>query len=195
MTHPRIIGLSGVARAGKDTVGEILENLYGYKTKSFSDTLNKALIALNPRVDVKVPDLRVSRYADVIEEYGYEHAKEYPEIRTLLQRMGTEVGRDILGPNIWVEALFNDVGAWDKVAITNVRFPNEYAAVKEYGGVVWRVDRPGFEAANGHVSDTALDDYDFDATIYNNGTQRQLADRVMSLLDNHPNPLQAVFNR
>lgn len=183
--YPQIIGLNGVARSGKDTVADILHDLYGYQKASFSDMLNRALIALNPQVS---HDLTLRRYAEWEEELGYEGAKEIPEIRRLLQAMGTEVGRDLLGANIWVDALFKNLPNTLTV-ITNVRFPNEYTAVKERGGVVWRVDRPGFEPALDHISDRALDAYSFDSRIYNDGTVRDLADKVMRLLD----PVQAVF--
>lgn len=200
MTIPHIIGLNGVARAGKDTIADILRNLYGHEPKSFSEVLNQALVNLNPWL-VFVTDFGRKtgsiRYADYVEEHGYEKAKETPEVRRLLQAMGTEVGRNLLGADIWVDAMFNDVEAWGKTAIVNVRFPNEYQAVKDVGGVVWRVERPGFEPSNGHISDTALDGYEFDAVIQNDGTVHDLAEKVMKILSpvaSH-NPLQEVFNR
>jgi hypothetical protein len=198
VTFPPIIGLNGVARAGKDTVGGILHDLYGYEIKSFSDILNQALIALNPIVvvpwEVDVPGLIVAghepytdlyiRYADLAEQVGYEAAKEVPEVRALLQRMGTEVGRDLLGADIWVDALFKRIEPRQKIAIVNVRFPNEYRAVRNMGGEVWRVDRPGYDPAQGHLSDRALEGYDFDAVILNDGSIRDLANKVMNRMDN-----------
>jgi hypothetical protein len=193
---PAIIGLNGVARAGKDTVAKILHDLYGYEVLSFSDALNKALIALNPMVPlggeykdgriVRLDDKGWTHYATLIEGVGYERAKEIPEVRRLLQAMGTEVGRDLLGANIWVEALFNNLPTGKLIAISNVRFPNEFNAVQDRGGVVWRVERPGFEPSNGHVSDTALDTYFFDAYIDNNSSVAALADKVMDLLAGSP---------
>lgn len=185
--RPLVIGLNGVARAGKDTVAGILRDLYGYQIASFSDILNKSLIALNPWVIESSEGWL--RYADTIDLLGYEKAKEIPEVRRLLQAMGTEVGRNLLGENIWVEAMFKNLPP-GLVTITNVRFPNEYEAVKARGGVVWRVDRPGFKPANNHISDTALDAYSFDARIYNDGTVHDLADRVMHRLD----PLMSALN-
>lgn len=185
MTLPTIVGLNGVARSGKDTVAGMLHDLYGYESASFSDTLNKALIALNPWVSEAPGEPKGPyRYAEYEKALGYEKAKENPEVRRLLQAMGTEVGRDLLGENIWVEALFKNLPP-GLVAIVNVRFPNEYAAVKERGGVVWRVMRPGFEPALGHISDTALDDHDFDDYILNDGSLNDLAHRVIAVLHKH----------
>jgi hypothetical protein len=188
VTYPSIIGLSGVARAGKDTLGVILHDLYGYEIMSFSDVLNRALIALNPVIQIPweqdVPGLIVSgarfgepllmRYATLEEQIGYEGAKEVPEVRALLQRLGTEVGRDILGEDIWVDAMFAKYKPGMRWAIVNVRFPNEYKVVKDYGGEVWHVARPGYEPAQGHISDRALDGYAFDWHICNDGTVKDL---------------------
>ena len=81
--------------------------------------------------------------------------------RKLLQLLGTECGREILHPNIWVNALFADYkpvgdnlleGEVRKVReedlvypnwiITDVRFPNEAKTIQDKGGIVIRVNRP-----------------------------------------------------
>lgn len=193
--YPPIIGLNGVARAGKDTVAQILHDLYGYEIFSFSETLNDALVVLNPIVKIPweqdVPGLVVVgtrpgdplfiRYADLVNEVGYETAKEIPEVRRLLQTMGTEVGREMFGEDVWVDALFKKIGNRFAV-ITNVRFPNEADEVWMRGGVVWKVSRPGYKPALGHLSDTALDAYRKDALLRNDGTIRDLALQVVQLL-------------
>ena len=112
--------------------------------------------------------------------------------RKILQLLGTEAGRHIIHPNIWVNALFADYnplgfdykgsvdkeieGSWvyPNWIITDVRFPNEAQAIKDKGGIMIRINRPQF-MANGrvivkdeHESETALDDYDgFDYVIEN----------------------------
>lgn len=85
-----------------------------------------------------------------------------PSIRTLLQQAGTECGRNILHPNIWVNALmseyenlehiakikiirkgFNTLGLNRRIKwlITDTRFPNEIKAVKDREGITIRVNR------------------------------------------------------
>jgi hypothetical protein len=64
-----------------------------------------------------------------------------------------------------------------------VRFPNEYEKVRSLRGVMWRVNRPGTEPALGHISDTALDTFEFDQVIENDGTVKDLADKVIAILD------------
>lgn len=61
--------------------------------------------------------------------------------RRMLQLIGTECGRDIIHPNIWVNALFADYTQHSKWIITDVRFPNEAKAIQKKGGLVIRVNR------------------------------------------------------
>lgn len=195
MTYPSIIGLNGVARAGKDTVAKILHDLYGYEVFSFSETLNDALYTLDKAVGDRaaimvgplIQDFGreevYKRYSDLVDEWGYEEAKNFAGVRSLLQAMGTEVGRNLLGEDIWVEALFKKIGV-QKAVITNVRFPNEAEAVWKRDGEVWEVIRPGFQPALGHVSDTALDAYRKNEYILNNGTVEELSQKVISVMDN-----------
>jgi hypothetical protein len=112
--------------------------------------------------------------------------------RKLLQLLGTEVGRSI-HENFWVNALFaeyykscfvdrdNDFPKW---IITDMRFPNELAAVKQRGGITIRLTRE-VECADPtialHPSETALDDATFDHVIENNGTIDELIEKVKSL--------------
>jgi len=125
--------------------------------------------------------------------------------RKLLQLIGTECGRQIIHPNIWVNALFADYGKpilnrWDDKGnnmpaswiISDVRFPNEVEAIKAKGGIIIRVERNNFFydekgkkclKIDNHPSETALDDYkDFDYTIDNNGTIEELIQKIKKIL-------------
>ena len=67
--------------------------------------------------------------------------------------------------------------------ITDVRFPDEAQAIKDWGGVLWRVDRPGLVGGDGHASETAMDDYrGWDEVIVNDGTIAELRAKVGRLL-------------
>jgi len=118
--------------------------------------------------------------------------------REILQLLGTEAGREIIHPNIWVNALFADYSDGSiedlgeklklkhlsKWIITDVRFPNEVKAIKDKGGIVIRVERDdllrlGYLDKNAHKSETALDDYkDWDYTIKNNDTIEELINKI-----------------
>lgn len=138
------------------------------------DVVEKLLYALNPivvlphkRLFGHVPEL--VRANDFVTTYGYERAKEIqPELRALLQRLGTEAGRDILGENVWVNACLRD--APERLTISDTRFTNEALTIKARGGIVVRVSRPGYGPINDHSSETGLESFDFDARIENDST-------------------------
>jgi hypothetical protein len=87
-------------------------------------------------------------------------------VRDMLQKLGTDAIRDGLHPDAWVNALMADY-RWQNWVITDCRFPNEAKAVRDNGGVVIRIERPGVGPVNSHPSETALDNWDFDYKIMN----------------------------
>ena len=95
--------------------------------------------------------------------YTYNYQRLTP--RLLLQLLGTQCGREIIHPNLWVTALFADYeGKEDKSKrkyehianhknviypswlVTDVRFPNEAKAIKDRGGLIIRVNRDSGQA-------------------------------------------------
>ena len=60
----------------------------------------------------------------------------------LLQYWGTEVCRNGFHPDIWVASVENKLRkSTDNIVITDCRFANEIAAIKNAGGVVCRIER------------------------------------------------------
>lgn len=113
----------------------------------------------------------------------------YYTIRQLLQKFGTEVGRNI-SPNLWVEVLMNDYikakldGYEEDWIITDVRFENEANAIRENNGILIRINR-NTNLKDEHLSETALDNYkNFDLVIDNNGTIDELIDKVYDFMKN-----------
>lgn len=119
-------------------------------------------------------------------------------VRDFLQKLGTDGLREGLHTNVWVNALMADyhpdghrtsiapdimrVSGPSKWVITDTRFPNEAEAVKKAGGITVRVERPGVTAINAHPSETALDNWTFDYVIVNDGTEKELLDKIYNLL-------------
>jgi hypothetical protein len=124
--------------------------------------------------------------------------------RLMLQLLGTEAGRRIIHPNIWVNALFADykpsgqpLGLADMSSyypdwiITDVRFPNEVDAIRNRGGVLVRVHNPRIESIDTHESETALDNYkEWDGLIINDGDIPKLIFEVEYFLDSQRTKLK-----
>lgn len=177
-----IIGLSGYAQTGKDTVAQHLISNYNYRRVAFADPIRNALYKLNPLVEVG--EFKAVHLASVIDGMGWEETKRIsPETRRLLQILGTEVGREMFGQDFWVNQAMKNLGKFDKAVITDVRYPNEYKAIKAREGIIIRIIKPGTGAVNMHASETALDNFSFDATIVNDGTIYDLNKKIDKLLE------------
>ena len=172
-----VIGISGYARTGKDTIADYLVENEGYTKISFSTPMKEAMYRLNPRITVN--EIQNTALRIGVDVYGWEGLKERsPDIRGLLQRFGTEVGREMFGEDFWVNYALDSIPDGGKAVIADVRYPNEADAIRALGGKVFRVERDGVGPANAHASENALDRYEFDGTLYNQGTVRGLYNDV-----------------
>ncbi len=209
----------------------IREKCSNYEIKKFADKLKDIVCLLIGCTREQLED-RNFKEKELGEEWWHYHYEDYDDInilygyleykerenelprkaylvkltpRKLLQLLGTEAGRQIIHPNIWVNALFadyvcNDCGqkecptdeedtgqmvhySFPNWIITDVRFPNEAKAIKDKGGIVIRIERPGGESHCGgqHDSETALDNYSFDYVIDNEGSIDELIEKIKQL--------------
>jgi hypothetical protein len=81
--------------------------------------------------------------------------------RVALQTLGTEWGRAMIDPDIWVKAAMREAEYFmrmdGRVIFDDVRFANEAVAIRNAGGKVYRVSRKDFEVSNdNHISELGL---------------------------------------
>lgn len=116
-----------------------------------------------------------------------------PEInktsRYVLQTLGTEWGRELIGQNLWIEIMRRRLENCRKkrfsAVIDDVRFFNEAQMIKSLGGSTWKIVRPGLIPPRGHASEGSLNDWDgFDHVIVNDGSLQDLYDKIDALLKN-----------
>lgn len=182
-----ILGLAGYARSGKDTVADYLVENHGFTKISFANPMREALVRLDPIITINGG--ATMHLSQGLASLTWEDLKAMsPDIRPLLQRMGTEVGRNMFGENIWVDLAMKEASKYDKVVFADVRFKNEADAVRSNKGAVWRIERPGVEAANSHSSEHDLDEYPCDATLKNQDDIESLGRIVEQALE-----LQKMF--
>jgi hypothetical protein len=177
-----LLGISGYAQAGKDTIADRLCEVHGFRRVAFADLLRRCAEALDPIVGVD-PDGSPVTYRETLEYNGYEASKQlFPEFRGILQRLGTDVGRKLLSDNIWVDATLASLEDGVDYVVTDARFTNEAEAILKEGGMMVRVSRQGTGPINDHPSETALDHWKFDHIIENDGTIEELNDKVDRLI-------------
>jgi hypothetical protein len=207
-----IIGINGYAGSGKDTVGIIiqyincinkgnlsiedvikdyndhewwLEDQSGWEVRKFAGKL-KDIASHLTGIDI-----------EKFEDQEFKKTELGPEwsnmtVREFLQKLGTDALRMGLHDNIWVNALFADYKLIDynddeqphlpNWIITDVRFPNEAQAIKDKGGIIIRIDRPGISPINNHPSETGLDDWKFDYKIANVSGIFELKETITSII-------------
>lgn len=186
----RLIGFGGKLRSGKDTVADYLVAEYGWVKLNMSAPLHEAMLALNPLVPI---EFRYAtghwRYRDLVDKVGYTEAKENPEVRRLLQALGTEVGRNMFSETVWTDIAAGNIDQLRdqglNVAITGIRFPNEVDMIHQsrgHGGpgeLIW-VERPETDDTSSHATHASesMDSSWFDQVIHNVGTLEDLYDIV-----------------
>lgn len=146
-----IVGVAGRAQHGKDTVGGVLRQEFGFYVMKFAGALRELLAAVNPVLSCG--EVRGMSLEWVLEHGDWDTAKAHPEVRRMLQDLGT-CARSIIGEDVWIRALERrladaETAGIERVVITDVRFTNEAEWVHAQGGEVWLVVRtnPGGSVA------------------------------------------------
>lgn len=186
-----LIGLTGVARAGKDSVADILVEEYEFTKISPADLVRAVALGADPWIPIETDrEEDGSRIfhewyplSGLVAHYGWEEAKEFPEVRTFLQRLGTEGGRKVLGEDVWIDALMATLEPGKSYVNSSARFVNEAAPILASGGEVWRIVRDGYDPLD-HVSDAGLPESLITRTLYNNWSLDDLRKAVRSLMKN-----------
>lgn len=197
----KLIALCGAAGAGKDTVADMLPA----RKLAFADTLyaevaaalHVPMAALKCRTtkELSAQQLRLIHVDDEHEDFldflaarGEVSLTEPRSPRQILQWWGDY--RRAQDPDYFVNAARKELIDWDWASaaggerlgfvITDVRFPNEAAMVRQLGGQIWQIRRPGYEAGGtGHASDTAGDEFAPDRVLVNSESLEDLRATVL----------------
>lgn len=195
-----LIGISGKMGSGKDTVAGIIQRLTGddWRVMRFAGKLKQIASILTgiPVEKFEDQNFKASNLPEcwdvfqykfcpggtgVLPVYDGEVNQRAMTVRELLQKLGTDCIRDRLHQNAWVNALFADYSDSQKWIVPDTRFANEYGAIRDRGGIVIRVERPGAKTGS-HPSETALDGFEFDYTIVNDGDLNELTVKVYEMV-------------
>lgn len=179
----RLIGLySPAPQSGKTSIANHLL-VQGWQRVSFAGPLKRLVSQI--LLDLGHTPDNITRWVNVDKE------ETIPGLRTtarhMLQTLGTEYGRNCVHPKLWVmcaEARISKLlSSGVPVVVDDARFPNEAALIRQLGGEMWHVSRPGTERGTTHASEGGLDDYPlFDLHIVNSGTLPELYAQVNEIL-------------
>ena len=170
----QIVGLGFKIGCGKDTAADVLCSEFGYTKMRFADALKEAVATIFGWPREKLDDQRFKAKEDAF--WGLSP-------RTILQCVGTEAMRQQVRDDIWIKALELRIKNFQKgkvlpwIVIPDVRFRNEAEAIKAWGGVVVRIERPDNEfeptdpTQKKHASETELDGFArWDDILINDGS-------------------------
>lgn len=173
---PRIIALAGLAGSGKSTVASILTSGWGFQVVKFADPLKAMLRALG----IDQADLELAERKGLPSKLLSGRSPRYA-----MQTLGTEWGRQLIGENIWAEAWKRRARelALDGKAIVcdDCRFDNEVSAVRDLGGEVWSIVRPGVRSGP-HPSEQNFAARHAEVRLVNSGSLDDLLVRVTDLM-------------
>lgn len=168
-----IVGISGRANSGKDVIANhLIDNRIMERRVAFADYLKTFCsdifnIPIKVFYDGKSLITKIKVTPEITELIpNIDPSIEYLTARDILQYFGTDVVRKFY-PNCWVNATMNNLTV-DSTVIPDVRFVNEVEAIENHGGVVIRLTRNTTNMD--HISETALDDYDF-KYVYDNSNE------------------------
>ncbi len=171
-----VIGFTGAAGCGKDTAADVLQGKHRFLKLSFAEPLYD-MVSIVTRTPVEVLKTRAGKEV-TLDRIGVSPRK-------MLQTLGTEWGREMVSPDIWIKHLEGRLHSIEKrtgllgLVIPDVRFQNEVDFVHELGGEVWRIDRPENPNAisSGHSSE--LSPLGVDDLIVNIGSLEQFQKLVL----------------
>jgi len=202
-----IIGICGFIGSGKDTVADYLTNFHEFRRESFANTLKDACSAVFgwDRTLLEGRTKEAREWREQVDLWWAERL-DMPHLtpRWVLQYWGTEVCRKGFHDDIWIASLENRLrSSKDDIVISDCRFPNEIASIRNAGGKIIWIQRGimphwydvaiqanrGVESAKKfleregiHASETAWAGTNFDYILDNNSTIDALYNQVKNLV-------------
>ena len=182
----QLIGLTGRAGTGKDTIADFLVETHGFVKLAFADPIKDGIKAM---LGLSGDDITNSaNKEDKVDWLGCSP-------RHAMQTLGTDWGRDMIHPNLWLNITARRVHkimampAMHHIAgivISDVRFENEADWVRAHGGQVWHVRRAACGLAGAtatHISEQTIPRHAADRIIANDGSTEQTFELVCELID------------
>ena len=204
-----IIGICGFIGSGKDTAANYLVGWHGFRRDSFAGALKDAVASVFgwDRELLEGLTTEARAWREQVDPWWAERlGMPHLTPRWVLQYWGTEVCRQGFHDDIWIAALENRLRQrTGHTVISDVRFPNEVAAIRNAGGrIVWirRGADPEWcttliemrqnstlgictdymQQFNVHASEWAWVGTKFDSVVDNNGSVEQLYNSLKNLV-------------
>lgn len=187
----KLIGLTGQAGCGKDTVARIICDTQEFIQISLAEPIKRGLsemlgLSIDTLTDRELKEKPLAQYGN-----------KTP--RQLMQTLGTEWGRNCVNQSIWLDVAQQQINYINRIAndgdayggqyiagivISDIRFPGEAKWLRDQGGTIWHIRRPDnpFATKSVHESEIPLIPQDGDQFIINDGDIDALFETVNAMM-------------
>ena len=184
----QLIGLTGRAGCGKNTVADFLCETHGFVQIALADPLRDGLKAM---LGLTAEQL----HRRDLKETPIDWIGKSP--RELLQTLGTEWGRELVADDLWLRVAARRIARIKAypphlhvagIVVSDIRYENEADWLREQGGQLWLIKRnPNHrhameERTASHSSEQHIPTHAGEPRIYNHGTLDELYDQVAEIL-------------
>ena len=135
-----LIGFVGFIGGGKGSAADYLVSHHGYNKESFANSVKDSVAAVfgwdRGMLEGDTAESRIIR--EKPDAFWSEKLGRPFSPRMALQLMGTEAGRDVFHPDLWIFTVLRRMQENKNYVLADVRFPNEIQRIREVGGkIVW----------------------------------------------------------
>ena len=179
MSKIKVIGLTGIKRSGKDTVGKIIKKYYTKKNIYVRKYMLAQLIkdTLCSLTGYSLTGIELVKDNSIVKEPEFTYRDA---LIAFADRYKEKYGIDVHYKYTKNKILRDK----PKVAIiTDIRYPFEAQLfINDFDTTIIKVVRPGIEVDTSHSSETSIDAIYPDYEIINDGTVKDLEKKVIEVL-------------
>lgn len=178
-----ILGLCGPKKSGKSELAKQLNWHRGYWRFAFADPIKESCAVMLRLQGVPEDEIRRLVWGD-----GKEEECEYFNGRSnrhVQKSFGTEWGRELIDWDLWI-------GMWERrvlhkrripniyqnIVAEDIRFLNEAKVIRRHGGKIIRIERPGLELVDDHISELEYLRIEPDLIIHNTSTPEYMLEEL-----------------
>lgn len=162
-----IVGITGYAGVGKDTLADLLCENTDFHKLSFATKVKDLYLRMAP-----------AETLELIEKRGWDFVKHHDRsVRIAMQSLGSAC-RSTFGKDFWIRQAMPTKRQieHENFVFSDVRYINEAKAIWAEGGIIIRLKRDGVGPANAHLSEVGIDEINADLVIENHSPESALSE-------------------